>query len=80
MGGHVHRNTHDAAAGHLLLKHKLMEVMAQREADRPLQGDISVDDAYLAGERTGHGCHGAAIGSRCGTDEAVSETDGTGKG
>lgn len=26
---------------------------AQREADRPLQGDISVDDAYLGGERTG---------------------------
>lgn len=24
-----------------LLKHKLMEVMAQREADHPLQGDIS---------------------------------------
>jgi hypothetical protein len=26
---------------------------AQRGADRPLQGDISVDDAYLGGERTG---------------------------
>jgi hypothetical protein len=38
-----------------LLKHKLMEAMAQREADRPLQGDISVDDAYLGGERTGGG-------------------------
>lgn len=38
-----------------LLKHKLMEVMAQREADRPLQGDVSVDDAYLGGERTGGG-------------------------
>ena len=36
-----------------LLKHKLMEAMRQREADRPLQGDIRVDDAYLGGERTG---------------------------
>lgn len=36
-----------------LLKHKLMEVMAQREADRPLEGDIRVDDAYLGGERSG---------------------------
>ena len=27
-----------------LLKHKLMEVMAQREADRPLRGDVRVDD------------------------------------
>lgn len=38
-----------------LLKHKLMEVMAQREAEHPLQGDIRVDDAYLGGERTGGG-------------------------
>ena len=38
-----------------LLKHKLMEVVARREDDRPLHGDISVDDAYLGGERTGGG-------------------------
>jgi len=38
-----------------LLKHKLMEVMAQREAERPLEGDVRVDDAYLGGERTGGG-------------------------
>lgn len=38
-----------------LLKHKLMEVMVQREADRPLTGDVRVDDAYLGGERTGGG-------------------------
>jgi transposase-like protein len=36
-----------------LLKHKLMEVMCQREAPKPLQGDIRIDDAYLGGERTG---------------------------
>lgn len=35
-----------------LLKHKLMEVMAQREAPRQLEGDVRVDDAYLGGERT----------------------------
>lgn len=38
-----------------LLKHKLMEVMAQREARQPLEGDVRVDDAYLGGERTGGG-------------------------
>jgi transposase-like protein len=38
-----------------LLKHKLMEVMAQCEDECPLQGDVSVDDAYLGGERTGSG-------------------------
>lgn len=38
-----------------LLKHKLMEVMVQREAARPLEGDVRVDDAYLGGERTGGG-------------------------
>jgi hypothetical protein len=40
-----------------LLKHKLMEAMAQREADRPCRAILvsSVDDAYLRGERTGGG-------------------------
>jgi len=32
-----------------------MEVMVQREAARPLEGDVRVDDAYLGGERTGGG-------------------------
>lgn len=36
-----------------LLKHKLMEVMAQREDGRKLEGDVRVDDAYLGGEKTG---------------------------
>ena len=57
-----------------LLKHKRMEAMAQREADRPLEGDIRVDDTYLGGERTGGGSE------RGGTDETVSQTDGFGKG
>lgn len=35
------------------IKHKLMQVMTEREADRQLAGRIEVDDAYLGGERTG---------------------------
>ena len=38
-----------------LLKHKLMEVMREREDGCPLQGDVRVDDAYLGGEMTGGG-------------------------
>jgi ribosomal protein L37AE/L43A len=36
-----------------LLHHKLMEAMHQREATKPLSGDVRIDDAYLGGERTG---------------------------
>ena len=36
-----------------LLKHKVMEAMRQREATKPLQGDVRIDDAYLGGELTG---------------------------
>lgn len=36
-----------------LLKHKLMETMFQREQSRPLRGIVSIDDAYLGGERVG---------------------------
>ena len=36
-----------------LLKHKLMETMFRREQARPLKGMVSVDDAYLGGERAG---------------------------
>lgn len=35
------------------LKHKLMQVMLERDANTPLRGRIEVDDAYLGGERTG---------------------------
>jgi transposase-like protein len=35
------------------LKHKLLEVMAQREASRQLEGRVEVDDAYLGGEHPG---------------------------
>jgi ribosomal protein L37AE/L43A len=36
-----------------LIKHKLMEVMRQREEDRQLTGRIEMDDAYLGGEQHG---------------------------
>ena len=38
-----------------LLKQKIMEAMRRREANRPLSGDVRIDDAYLGGERTGGG-------------------------
>jgi ribosomal protein L37AE/L43A len=36
-----------------LMKHKLMEVMRQREEGRVLHGRVEIDDAYLGGERSG---------------------------
>ena len=37
-----------------LLKHKLMRVMAEREAKKAkLEGRVEIDDAYLGGERSG---------------------------
>jgi ribosomal protein L37AE/L43A len=36
-----------------LLKHKLMQVMCEREATRQLDGRVEVDDAYLGGELPG---------------------------
>jgi ribosomal protein L37AE/L43A len=39
-----------------LMKHKLMEVMRQREDSRVLDGRVEIDDAYLGGERLGGKC------------------------
>ena len=36
-----------------LVKHKLLEVMRQREDGRQLTGRVEIDDAYLGGERSG---------------------------
>jgi ribosomal protein L37AE/L43A len=36
-----------------LMKHKLMEVMRQREDTRQLDGRVEIDDAYLGGELSG---------------------------
>jgi len=35
------------------IKHKLMQVMKERDEDRPLSGIIQMDDAYWGGERHG---------------------------
>jgi transposase-like protein len=35
------------------VKHKLMEVMAERESERQLRGDVVADDAYLGGVHAG---------------------------
>ena len=47
-----------------LLRHKLMEVMFQGEATRPLQGDVWGDDAYRGGELPGGG-RGSGSLKRC---------------
>ena len=41
------------------LKHKLMQVMDERESDRLLHGRVEVDDAYLGGVRAGKPGRGA---------------------
>ena len=35
------------------IKHKLAQVMRERDATKPLSGRVELDDAYLGGERTG---------------------------
>lgn len=35
------------------MKHKLMQVMMERDQEYKLSGSIEIDDAYLGGERTG---------------------------
>lgn len=37
-----------------LMKHKLMQAMLEREADKPLQGIVQLDDAYWGGRRRGY--------------------------
>ncbi len=42
------------------LKQKIMQVMLTREAAKPLQGRVELDDAYLGGKRSGKRGRGAA--------------------
>ena len=35
------------------MKHKLMQVMVERDHQHPLAGRIELDDAYLGGQRSG---------------------------
>jgi len=41
------------------LKHKLAQVMMERNAAKRLKGDVQMDDAYLGGQRPGPGGRGA---------------------
>ena len=43
-----------------LIKHKLMQVMLEREAPRTLSGRVELDDAYLGGEHAGSTGRGSA--------------------
>jgi ribosomal protein L37AE/L43A len=43
-----------------LIKHKLLQVMAERENARMLDGRVELDDAYLGGERAGKPGRGSA--------------------
>lgn len=43
-----------------LMKHKLLQVMAEREDRRVLDGRVEIDDAYLGGERAGKPGRGSA--------------------
>jgi transposase-like protein len=42
------------------LKHKVLQVMRERNEDRPLFVRIEIDDAYIGGERSGKSGRGAA--------------------
>jgi transposase-like protein len=42
------------------LKHKLAQVMIERNAAKRLKGDVQLDDAYLGGSRSGKSGRGAA--------------------
>jgi hypothetical protein len=57
-----------------LVKHKLMEVMRQREAGRWLSGRVEIDDAYLGGELPG-GKRGRGSENKVSFLAAVQTTD-----
>ena len=42
------------------VSHKLMQVVLEREAERPLTGNVEMDDAYIGGKRRGKRGRGAA--------------------
>ena len=56
------------------MKHKLMQVMMERDDDHPLSGFVQVDDAYLGGERTG-GKRGRGAADKTPFIAAVETTD-----
>ena len=63
-----------------LLKHKLMQTMAQRDARYLLQGLVEIDDAYLGGERAGSINGGRKAANKSAFVAAVHERHVTGPG
>ena len=57
-----------------LLKHKLMQVMSEREESRQLDGRVEIDDAYLGGELPG-GKSGRGSENKVSFIAAVQTTD-----
>lgn len=58
------------------IKHKLMQVMAERESKRQLSGRVEIDDAYLGGERADEpGQRGRGSPNKIPFVMAVSTTD-----
>lgn len=58
-----------------LLKHKLMQTMAQRDERYLLQGRVEIDDAYLGGERVGSINGGRKAANKTAFVAAVQTTD-----
>ena len=56
-----------------LMKHKLLQVMAEREDRRVLDGRVEIDDAYLGGEKPGK--HGRGSENKVSFIAAVQTTD-----
>jgi hypothetical protein len=56
-----------------LIKHKLLQVMTEREDRRVLDGRVEIDDAYLGGERPGK--HGRGSENKIPFVVAVQTTD-----
>ena len=44
---------HRSSAAAWRMRHKLMQVMMERDREHPLGGWVQLDDAYLGGERSG---------------------------
>ena len=49
----LHRHLGVAYNAAWRIRHKLMQVMMERDREHPLSGWIELDDAYLGGERSG---------------------------
>ena len=58
------------------MRHKLMQVMMERDRHFPLTGRVELDDAYLGGERSG-GKRGRGVPGKTPSVAAV-ETNGEG--